>query len=129
MQAIDRIISVVPNPPERALNATIDLPVSASRSQHFEREAVNTRFVALAQPSYVSTWIAFASMTLSAAEQAGKGIGPGFAIMKTRTGFSRAERNLMINPKTQQKIEIPGKDCLKFRIARAAKDAFLGVKK
>jgi DNA-binding protein HU-beta len=39
---------------------------------------------------------------------------------KARTG---------INPKTQQKIKIPAKTVLKFRIAKAAKDAVLRVKK
>jgi DNA-binding protein HU-beta len=39
---------------------------------------------------------------------------------KARTG---------INPKTQQKIKIPAKTVVKFRIAKAAKDAVLGVKK
>jgi DNA-binding protein HU-beta len=39
---------------------------------------------------------------------------------KARTG---------INPKTQQKIKIPAKTVLKLRVAKAAKDAVLGVKK
>jgi DNA-binding protein HU-beta len=39
---------------------------------------------------------------------------------KVRTGF---------NPKTQQKIKIPAKTVVKFRVAKAAKDAVLGVKK
>jgi len=39
---------------------------------------------------------------------------------KTRTGF---------NPKTQQKIRIPAKTVLKFRVAKVAKDTVLGVKK
>jgi DNA-binding protein HU-beta len=34
-----------------------------------------------------------------------------------------------INPKTQQKIKIPAKTVVKFRVAKAAKDAILGVKK
>jgi Bacterial DNA-binding protein len=33
------------------------------------------------------------------------------------------------NPKTQQKIKIPAKTVVKFRVAKAAKDAVLGVKK
>ena len=41
---------------------------------------------------------------------------------KTRTGFN-------FNPKTQQKIKIPAKTVVKFRVAKAAKDAVLGVKK
>ena len=39
---------------------------------------------------------------------------------KARTGF---------NPKTQQKIKIPAKTVVKFRVAEAAKDAVLGLKK
>jgi DNA-binding protein HU-beta len=39
---------------------------------------------------------------------------------KARTGF---------NPKTQQKIKIPAKTVVKFRVAKVAKDAILGVKK
>jgi len=34
-----------------------------------------------------------------------------------------------INPATQQKIKIPAKTVVKFRVAKAAKDAILGVKK
>ena len=41
-------------------------------------------------------------------------------LRKARTGF---------NPKTQQKIKIPAKTVVKFRVAKAAKDAILGVKK
>jgi DNA-binding protein HU-beta len=50
---------------------------------------------------------------------------PGFGKLvkqkrKARSGF---------NPKTQQKIKIPAKTVVKFRVAKAAKDAVLGVKK
>jgi DNA-binding protein HU-beta len=38
---------------------------------------------------------------------------------KARNGF---------NPKTQQKIRIPAKAVVKFRVAKVAKDAVLGVK-
>jgi hypothetical protein len=34
-----------------------------------------------------------------------------------------------LNPKTQQKIKIPAKTVVKFRVAKVAKDAILGVKK
>jgi DNA-binding protein HU-beta len=34
-----------------------------------------------------------------------------------------------INPSTKQKIKIPAKTVLKFRVAKAAKDAIFGVKK
>jgi len=55
----------------------------------------------------------------------GEFVLPGFGKLvkqkrKARTGF---------NPKTQQKIKIPAKTVVKFRIAKAAKDGVLGVKK
>jgi DNA-binding protein HU-beta len=50
---------------------------------------------------------------------------PGFGKLvkqkrKPRIGF---------NPKTQQRIKIPAKTVIKFRVAKAAKDAVLAVKK
>jgi len=50
---------------------------------------------------------------------------PGFGKLvkqkrKARTGF---------NPKTQQKLRIPAKTVLKFRVAKVAKDAIFGVKR
>jgi DNA-binding protein HU-beta len=55
----------------------------------------------------------------------GEFVLPGFGKLvkqkrKARTGF---------NPKTQQKIRIPAKTTLKFRVAKVAKDTVLGVKK
>ena len=55
----------------------------------------------------------------------GEFVLPGFGKLvkqkrKARVGF---------NPKTQQKIKIPAKTVVKFRVAKAAKDAVLGVKK
>ena len=55
----------------------------------------------------------------------GEFVLPGFCKLmkqkrKARTGF---------NPKTQQKIKIPAKTVVKFRVAKAAKDGVLGVKK
>ena len=55
----------------------------------------------------------------------GEFVLPGFGKLvkqkrKARTG---------INPKTLQKIKIPAKTVVKFRVAKAAKDAVLGVKK
>ena len=52
----------------------------------------------------------------------GEFVLPGFGKLvkqkrKARTGF---------NPKTQQKIKIPAKTVVKFRVAKAAKDAVLG---
>ena len=55
----------------------------------------------------------------------GEFVLPGFGKLvkqkrKARTGFK---------PNTQQKIKIPAKTVVKIRVAKAAKDAFLGVKK
>ena len=55
----------------------------------------------------------------------GEFVLPGFGKLvkqkrKARTGF---------NPKTQQKIKIPAKTVVKFRVAKVAKDAILGEKK
>jgi DNA-binding protein HU-beta len=55
----------------------------------------------------------------------GEFVLPGFGNLvkqkwKGRTGF---------NPKMLQKIRIPAKTVVKFRVAKAAKDAVLGVKK
>ena len=55
----------------------------------------------------------------------GEFVLPGFGKLvkqkrKARTGF---------NPKTQEKIRIPAKTVVKFRVAKAAKAAVLGVKK
>ena len=55
----------------------------------------------------------------------GEFVLPGFGKLvkqkrKARTGF---------NPKTQQKIKIPAKTVVKFRVAKAAKDGILGGKK
>ncbi len=54
----------------------------------------------------------------------GEFVLPGFGKLvkqkrKARTGF---------NPKTQQKIKIPAKTVVRFRVAKAAKDAVLGIK-
>jgi DNA-binding protein HU-beta len=54
----------------------------------------------------------------------GEFVLPGFGKLvkqkrKARTGF---------NPKTQQKIKIPAKTVVKFRVAKAAKDGVLGGK-
>ena len=55
----------------------------------------------------------------------GEFVLPGFGKLvkqkrKARTG---------INPKTMQKLKIPAKTVIKFRVAKAVKDAVLGVKK
>jgi DNA-binding protein HU-beta len=58
-------------------------------------------------------------------KKTGEFVVPGFGKLvkqkrKARTGF---------NPKTQQKIKIPARTVVTFRVAKAAKDAVLGIKK
>ena len=65
------------------------------------------------------------NLAYKAIKKEGEFVLPGFGKLvkqkrKARTGF---------NPKTQQKIKIPAKTVVKFRVAKAAKDAILGVKK
>src|ERR1700724_164572 len=65
------------------------------------------------------------NLAYKAIKKDGEFVLPGFGKLvkqkrKARTGF---------NPKTQEKIKIPAKTVVKFRVAKAAKDAILGVKK
>jgi len=60
-----------------------------------------------------------------AVKKNGEFVLPGFGKLvkqkrKARTGF---------NPKTQQKIKIPAKTVVKFRVAKAANEGVNGVKK
>jgi DNA-binding protein HU-beta len=68
---------------------------------------------------------ALGTLAYKEVKKTGEFVLPGFGKLvkqkkKARTGF---------NPKTQQKIKIPAKTVIKFRVAKAAKDAVLGVKK
>ena len=68
---------------------------------------------------------ALSSIAYKSIKKEGEFMLPGFGKLvkqkrKARTG---------INPKTQQKIKIPAKTVVKFRVAKAAKDAVLGAKK
>src|SRR4029077_12612687 len=65
------------------------------------------------------------ALAYKTAKKTGEFVLPGFGKLvkqkrKARTGF---------NPKTQQKIRIPAKTVLKFRVAKVAKDTVIGVKK
>jgi DNA-binding protein HU-beta len=65
------------------------------------------------------------NLAYKAVKRNGEFVLPGFGKLvkqkrKARSGF---------NPKTQQKIKIPAKTVVKFRVAKAAKDAVLGLKK
>ena len=55
----------------------------------------------------------------------GEFVLPGFGKLVKQKRKAR----IGINPKTQQKIKIPAKTVVKFRVAKAAKDAVLGLKK
>jgi DNA-binding protein HU-beta len=58
-------------------------------------------------------------------KKSGEFVLPGFGKLVKQKRKARVG----INPKTQQKIKIPAKTVIKFRVAKAAKDAVLGVKK
>jgi len=63
------------------------------------------------------------SIAYKTAKKDGEFVVPGFGKLikqkrKARTGT---------NPSTKQKIKIPAKTVLKFRVAKVAKDAILGV--
>ena len=65
------------------------------------------------------------AIAYKATKKNGEFVVPGFGKLvkqrrKARTG---------INPSTKQKIKIPAKTVLKFRVAKVAKDAILGLKK
>jgi DNA-binding protein HU-beta len=65
------------------------------------------------------------TLAYKAIKKNGEFVLPGFGKLvkqkrKARTG---------VNPKTLEKIKIPAKTVVKFRVAKAAKDAILGVKK
>ena len=64
-------------------------------------------------------------LAYKAIKKEGEFVLPGFGKLvkqkrKARTG---------INPKTLEKIKIPAKTVVKFRVAKAVKDAILGPKK
>jgi DNA-binding protein HU-beta len=65
------------------------------------------------------------AIAYKATKKNGEFVVPGFGKLvkqkrKARTGF---------NPKTQQKIKIPAKTVIRFRVFKVAKDAILGAKK
>jgi len=55
----------------------------------------------------------------------GEFVLPGFGKLVKQKRKAR----MGINPKTMQKIKIPAKTVVKFRVAKAVKDAVLGAKK
>ncbi|MBV9875322.1 MAG: HU family DNA-binding protein [Verrucomicrobia bacterium] len=65
------------------------------------------------------------TLAYKAIKKDGEFVLPGFGKLVKQKRKAR----MGINPKTQQKIKIPAKTVVKFRVAKAAKDAVLGAKK
>ena len=66
------------------------------------------------------------AIAYKATKKNGEFVVPGFGKLVKQ---KRKARTGGINPSTKQKIMIPAKTVLKFRGAKAAKDAIFGVKK
>jgi nucleoid DNA-binding protein len=106
--------------------------VQGTGVRHKTRKLVRSVFVQLVHVQYVVPPVPgehplFYALQLAykTTKKTGEFVLPGFGKLvkqkrKARTGF---------NPKTQQKIRIPAKTVLKFRVAKVAKDTVLGVKK
>jgi DNA-binding protein HU-beta len=93
----------------------------AAVSEIFNSAASSSRL----KPSISVFLDTLSNLAYKAIKKNGEFVLPGFGKLvqqkrKARTG---------VNPKTQQKIKIPAKTVVKFRVAKAAKDAILGVKK
>src|SRR5260370_32800537 len=65
------------------------------------------------------------AIAYKATKKNGEFVVPGFWKLVKQKRKARTA----INPSTKQKIRIPAKTALKFRVAKAVKDAILGVKK
>jgi len=65
------------------------------------------------------------AIAYKAAKKDGEFVVPGFGKLVKQKRKAR----IGINPKTQQKIKIPAKTVVKFRVFKVAKDAVLGIKK
>jgi DNA-binding protein HU-beta len=65
------------------------------------------------------------SLAYKGIKKEGEFVLPGFGKLVKQ---KRKARN-GVNPKTGAKIKIPAKTVVKFRVAKAAKDAILGAKK
>jgi DNA-binding protein HU-beta len=92
------------------------------------KSELQTALAAATETSKSTAGVFLDSLAIIAAKEirkTGEFVLPGFGKLlkqkkKARVGF---------NPKTQKKIKIPAKTVVKFRIAKAVKDAVLGVKK
>jgi DNA-binding protein HU-beta len=65
------------------------------------------------------------AIAYKATKKDGEFVVPGFGKLVKQKRKAR----IGINPKTQQKIKIPAKTVVKFRVFKVAKDAVLGIKK
>jgi DNA-binding protein HU-beta len=65
------------------------------------------------------------SLAYKAIKKEGEFVLPGFGKLVKQ----KRKAPIGINPKTQEKIKIPVKTVVKFRVAKAAKDAILGAKR
>jgi DNA-binding protein HU-beta len=65
------------------------------------------------------------TLAYKAIKKEGEFVLPGFGKLVRQKRKAR----MGINPKTLQKIKIPAKTVVKFRVAKAAKGAVLGAKK
>jgi DNA-binding protein HU-beta len=65
------------------------------------------------------------AIAYKAAKKDGEFVVPGLGKLVKQKRKAR----IGINPKTQQKIKIPAKTVIKFRVFKVAKDAILGIKK
>ena len=115
---------------DRVLSDSLEKVPSRCHKQRLDMTKTELQ-VALAAATQTNKRIAgvfletLSNLAYKAVKKNGECVLPGFGKLvkqkrKARTGF---------NPKTQQKIKIPAKTVVKFRVAKAAKDAVLGVKK
>jgi DNA-binding protein HU-beta len=65
------------------------------------------------------------NLAYKAIKKDGEFVLPGFGKLVKQKRRARTG----VNPKTQEKIKIPAKTVVKFRVGKVAKDAILGAKK
>jgi DNA-binding protein HU-beta len=90
-----------------------ELQIALAEATHTDKKTAGVFLDTLSAIAYKGT------------KKTGEFVVPGFGKLVKQKRKAR----IGINPKTQQKIKIPAKTVLKFRVAKAAKDAVLGVKK
>ncbi len=90
-----------------------------------KKQIVDHLATKLAQPKKVAEMFLMEYTTLAYKEAKKSFVLPGLGKLVVEKRKARKGRN----PATGAEIKIPAKTVLKFRIAKAAKDAVLGVKK